>query len=99
MPVLKDDLVVEMKYVEKNNQVTFTCSERLCAERTTPSGKKKGQIRTTYRRLFLKIMSRKRKRKTTAIASAQKTNNQTERTSYNVVLQSFAFVLNGISIS
>ena len=41
MPILKDDLVVEMKYVEKNNQVTCTCSERLCAERTTPSGKKR----------------------------------------------------------
>lgn len=40
MPVLKDDLVVEKMYVEKNNQVTCTCSERLCAERTTPCGKK-----------------------------------------------------------
>ena len=47
MLVLKDDLVVEKKYVEKNNQVTCTCSERLHAERTTPSGKKNAKPRTT----------------------------------------------------
>ena len=45
-PVLKDDLVVEKKYVEKNNQVTCTCSERLRAERTTPTGKKNAKPRT-----------------------------------------------------